>query len=119
MGTMKEYYHEISYGNFIVDGASGGWYQSTFPMEQAEQNTRGYVAEVVQLADPDYDFSQYDNDGPDNVPNSGDDDGFVDGIIVVYSGCGAEVNEGHNNIWPHQSSLNNDQYQTNEKNTMF
>jgi hypothetical protein len=38
-------------------------------MEQAEQNTRGYVAEVVQLVDPDYDFSQYDNDGPDNVPN--------------------------------------------------
>ena len=113
-GTMKEYYAEISYGNFIVDGVAGGWYQSTFTMEQAEQNTRGYVAEVVQLADPDYDFSQYDNDGPDNVPNSGDDDGFVDGIIVVYSGCGAEVNEGNNNIWPHQSSLNNDQYQTND-----
>ena len=113
-GSMKEYYAEISYGNFLVDGVAGGWYQSTYTMEQAEQNTRGYVAEVVQLADPDYDFSQYDNDGPDNVPNSGDDDGFVDGIIVVYSGCGAEVNEGNNNIWPHQSSLNNDQYQTND-----
>ena len=113
-GSMKEYYAEISYGNFTVDGVAGGWYQSTYTMEQAEQNTRGYVAEVVQLADPDYDFSQYDNDGPDNVPNSGDDDGFVDGIIVVYSGCGAEVNEGNNNIWPHQSSLYNDQYQTND-----
>ncbi len=47
----------------------------------------------------------YDNDGPDNIPNSGDDDGYVDGIIIVYSGCGAEWSPGNSNIWPHQSSV--------------
>ena len=74
-GSMKEYYNEISYGNFQIDGASGGWYQSSLTMNQAVDNARQYVAEIAALADPDFDYAQYDNDGPDNVPNSGDEDG--------------------------------------------
>ena len=88
-GSMKEYYHEISYGNFSVDGDAGGWYNSSSTMQQAVDNTREYVSNVASLADGDFDYGLYDNDGPDNIPNSGDDDGYVDGIIVVYSGCGA------------------------------
>ena len=89
-GSMSEYFTEISYGNFTVDGTAGGWYQSSYTMSEANSNTKLYVAEIAQLADPDFDYSQFDNDGPDNVPNSGDDDGYVDGVAVVYSGCGAE-----------------------------
>ena len=113
-GSMKEYYNEISYGNFQVDGTAGGWYQSSLTMTQAVDNARQYVAEIAALADPDFDYAQYDNDGPDNVPNSGDDDGYVDGIIVVYSGCGAEWGEGNNNLWPHMSSLSSYEYETND-----
>ena len=114
-GTMKQYYDEISYGNFLVDGTTGGWYQSTYTMVQANENTKQYVAEIAALADPDFDYGQYDNDGPDNVPNSGDDDGYVDGIIVVYSGCGAEWSPGNDNLWPHMSSLGSAyEYATND-----
>ena len=109
-GTMKDYYDEISYGNFSVDGITNGWYQSSFTRSQAVGDTRSYVAEIAAMADPDIDYSQFDNDGPDNVPNSGDDDGYVDGIAVVYPGC----MDGNNNIWPHQSSLYNNEYVTND-----
>ena len=113
-GTMKEYYNEISYGNFLVDGTADGWYQSTYTMAQAVDNVKQYVAEIAELADPDFDYTQFDNDGPDNIPNSGDDDGYVDGIIVVYSGCGAEWYPGNDNIWPHKSSLGSYEYETND-----
>jgi M6 family metalloprotease-like protein len=104
-GSMKEYYTEISHGNFTVDGTADGWYQSSYTMSDAKSNTKLYVSEIAQLADPDFDYSQFDNDGPDNIPNSGDDDGYVDGIAVVYSGCGAEWWPGNDNLWPHMSSL--------------
>ena len=109
-GSMKTYYNEISYGNFQVDGSTGGWYQSSLTMSQAVENTKQYVAEIAALADPDFDYGQYDNDGPDNIPNSGDDDGFTDGIVVVFPGCMS----GNDNIWPHQSSLSSYEYVTND-----
>ncbi|MCK5381963.1 MAG: immune inhibitor A, partial [Candidatus Latescibacteria bacterium] len=32
--------------------------------------------------DGEVDFSEYDNDGPDGLPNSGDDDGYVDMVFI-------------------------------------
>ena len=113
-GSMKEYYHEISYGNFTVNGDAGGWYNSSSTMSQAVENAREYVANVAALADGDFDYGLYDNDGPDNIPNSGDDDGYVDGLIVVYSGCGAEWSPGNDNLWPHASSLGSYDYTSND-----
>ena len=114
MGTMKQYYDEISYGNFTVDGFSSGWYQSSFTMVNAVENTKLFVSEIASLADNDFNYAEYDNDGPDNIPNSGDDDGYVDGIMIVYSGCGAEWGEGNNNLWPHMSNLGAYEYVTND-----
>jgi immune inhibitor A len=72
-------------------------------------NVWGMVAMAVDLADDDIDFSQFDNDGPDGVPDSGDDDGFVDALIMVHSGPGAEtlgfLPNGVNFIWSMQSDL--------------
>ena len=109
-GTMKDYYLEISYGNFVLNGQTSGWYQTDISQLQAVDNVKEYVANVAALADPDFNYGLYDNDGPDNIPNSGDDDGYVDGIVVVYPGC----LDGENNIWAHQSSLGNSQYVTND-----
>ena len=48
-------------------------------------------------------FGQFDNDGPDLVPNSGDDDGFVDMIMFAHptrdGACGGAQN---NHIWSHR-----------------
>ena len=60
-----------------------------------------YVDEALKLADADTDFSQYDNDGPDGVPNSGDDDGIVDLVALVHSESGGEC-IGSNNLWSHR-----------------
>jgi M6 family metalloprotease-like protein len=49
-------------------------------------------------------WGQFDNDGPDGIPNSGDDDGYVDMAIFVHpnsdGACG-----GNNNIWSHRYVL--------------
>jgi M6 family metalloprotease-like protein len=54
------------------------------------------------------DFGQFDNDGPDGVPNSPDDDGFVDMIMFAHAtrdgACGGATN---NHIWSHRFVLAN------------
>ena len=72
------------HGNFTVDGVSRGWYQSSLTMVNAVENTKLFVSEIASFADDDFNYADFDNDGPDNIPNSGDDDGYVDGIIVVF-----------------------------------
>ena len=69
---MKQYYSEISYGNFTVDGTTRGWYQSSQSMEITIDNPKQFVSEIASLADGDFNFADYDNDGPDNIPNSGE-----------------------------------------------
>lgn len=124
-GTMTQYYNEISYGQFTITGTVYGWFtadqgqayyasnnnglNSNYP-----QNAKGFVRNIVEKADATVDFSQFDNDGPDGIPNSGDDDGYVDAVGVVVAGAGPDWYPGNGNIWPHQSSLDNNEYTTND-----
>ncbi len=52
------------------------------------------------------DWGQFDNDGPDGVPNSGDDNGIVDQFVFVHSeldgACGG--GSANNHLWSHRSS---------------
>ena len=41
-----------------------------------------FAIEILRAADGDVDFSDFDNDGPDGVPNSGDDDGNADYVFI-------------------------------------
>ena len=50
-----------------------------------------FLRAALDRADSMVDFSLYDNDGPDNMPNSGDDDGVVDLLALAIpkeSVCG-------------------------------
>ena len=51
-------------------------------------------------------FAQFDNDGPVGIPNSGDDDGFVDLAVFGHptqdGACGGDTN---NHIWAHRWTL--------------
>ena len=38
--------------------------------------------EVLANVDAEIDLGRYDNDGPDGLPNSGDDDGYVDFLFI-------------------------------------
>ena len=41
-----------------------------------------FAIEVLRNADADVNFADFGNDGPDGVPNSGDDDGFADYVFI-------------------------------------
>ncbi len=109
--SMTSLYGEMSYHNLNLTGTVYGWYQVSNIDTYYEgptgcyglcgsAKTGQYIKEILQLADPTVDFSIYDNDGPDGIPNSGDDDGFVDFVAIVQPEIGAEC--GTNNIWSHR-----------------
>ncbi len=110
-GTMKEYYEENSYGLFTLEGTVFGWYGmpgSSGYYEGGDNgfgtdfptNAGGFVYDLAAASDPDVDYGLYDNDGPDGMPNSGDDDGVVDAFFAVHTGNGGEC--GGTGIWSHR-----------------
>jgi M6 family metalloprotease-like protein len=97
LGSVRAYYREVSDGRLDLEiDVDRGW--RTLPFRQdvysrpdfgAETLLR-HVVDSVQADAPAYDWGQYDNDGPDGRPNSGDDDGMVDALIIMHSELGKE-----------------------------
>jgi M6 family metalloprotease-like protein len=89
-GSFSHYYDTMSFGALRVRGeASSRRYAANGPLANylaARPGTSGayaaFALEILAAADRDVDFSRYDNDGPDGIPNSGDDDGVVDMVFV-------------------------------------
>lgn len=110
-GSMRDWYLENSYGEFNVTGTVTVWLR--MPQTYAyyvdgqagfgsyPHNAQKLAEDAVVAADPVVDFSQFDNDGPDGVPNSGDDDGLVDALFVVHAGPGREETGSNNDIHSH------------------
>ncbi|NJD19002.1 MAG: M6 family metalloprotease domain-containing protein, partial [Gemmatimonadetes bacterium] len=107
-GTLTEAYLEMSRGKFRVTGDVLPWVRTSLTRQQVVGDTFGlgtdarvgaYLLEALGAADSLVDFGVYDNDGPDGIPNSGDDDGLVDAVafqfIEVAGSCGGA------GIWPH------------------
>ncbi len=105
-GSMTEFYLENSYGTFYVTGDVVGWYRmpQTYAYYVDGQNGWGscpqcvdqMIIDAISAADPDLDFSKYDNDN----------DGWVDGIKVVHAGPGAESTGGDPDmIWSHRGGI--------------
>ncbi len=123
-GSMIDYYNEISYNQFALDGDVYGWYTADqgFAHYTGDNNgygaypasVAGFVVNIVGKADTEVDFGQYDNDGPDGEPNSGDDDGYADAVCIVYAGAGAEWFPGNDSFWPHASGLGSNAFTTND-----
>ena len=104
-GTMIDYYREVSYGRFELAGDTYGWYtapqtQGYYVGTNSGLNGGGarFTLDLLKLADAEIDFSRYDSD----------DDGYVDVVVIVHTGPGAETQaEGRrNNIWSHSWNLN-------------
>jgi M6 family metalloprotease-like protein len=108
--SIPTYYDELSNGLLTVDGDivnwvtvnnAASWYEGTSRgLVPDSARTGDFIEELVAAADPLIDFSLYDNDGPDNVPNSGDDDGYVDLVAILHplqdGSCGST------HIWAHR-----------------
>jgi len=114
-GTVSEYYDEVSGGDLNLVGITRNWVRSTtHSLTQATQGQSGlvccgigdFIKNLISLQTG-FDWRPFDNDGPDGIPNSLDDDGFVDALAVVHPMRGAECGGigSSNRIWSHKWTL--------------
>jgi len=111
-GSMRDFYREASYNKLNVIGSvsgtggpTAGWYRAPQPKSyytngdygfgQYPQNAQKLVEDVTTLADPHVNFADYDNDG----------DGFVEALVIICAGSGAEVTGNTNDLWSHKWSI--------------
>ena len=114
-GTVTDYYNEVSYGNLSVTGSVSNLITLPGTAATYEGTTNGLPPPATLTltgllikdalggaggADSTINFGAYDNDGPDGIPNSGDDDGVVDLIAFVQPKKGGECSGA--SIWSHR-----------------
>lgn len=111
--TLADFYEAQSGGAFTVTGEVSEWLRTDITVFEAAGSLNGHglvgdsvdvhVARLLDQLDPELDFGEFDNDGPDGVPNSGDDDGRVDLLAVKYAEVGGHC--GGPGPWPHFGGL--------------
>ncbi|MCE5249218.1 T9SS type A sorting domain-containing protein [bacterium] len=85
IGSIPHFFDSVSFGQYKVTGeylprryelpSDSSYYDNVFTYSHDL---------VMQLdADPTINFGLFDNEGPDGIPNSGDDDGYVDYMIFM------------------------------------
>ena len=104
--SLREYYRENSHGRLIVSGrVTGEWLkmphsyayyaagQSGLDFSNYPRSAQKLVEDAMAAAYGSFDsnLGYFDNDGPDGIPSSGDDDTYIDATIVIHPGQGAEV----------------------------
>ncbi len=114
-GSFRDYYREVSRDQFDIDGVVTRWYMAPHPygyyvdaqsgFGDPPRNAQQMARDAVAMADSEYDFRLFDDDGPDQIPDSGDDDGFVDGLFVVHAGPGGEETASADDIHSHKWTL--------------
>ena len=118
-GTITDYYAEVSGGLVTLFGDVGDWQRVSVAdtiVTDGESGLMGaplggggaanFVYELLTMQ-VGVDWGLYDNDGPDGISNSGDDDGFVDVVAVIHPTAGGECGgpNSPDRIWSHRWSL--------------
>ena len=90
-GSVSHFYREMSFGRLTLHGtvaprrylASGDAadYAAAGPTEFGGYGE--FVKEIMRQVDDDLDLARFDDDGPDGRPDSGDDDGEVDLVVIL------------------------------------
>ncbi len=97
VGSFKQYYLEVSYGQLTVNTTVIGWV--TVPNNHdyygPQSRWAEFARDAVYAADPLIDYSQFDNDG----------NGSVDGVAIYHQGKGQETTGDTSDIWSHSFSL--------------
>jgi M6 family metalloprotease-like protein len=132
--TVRTFYEELSRGLFSMQGRVLGWAalannevsytgqpgtcsgnpfgtsncNGIFSTTAITTMQAGMAEALGKLDQLGVDWGQFDNDGLDGIPNSADDDGYVDMAIFVHpaldGACGGGTN---NHIWSHRYQLVN------------
>jgi M6 family metalloprotease-like protein len=90
-GSFTHYYTTMSFDQLQINGTvlpkrytsdqPASAYLSRTPVQKG--NYAQFTREILTKVDADYDLGRFDNDGPDGLANSGDDDGRVDYVFVL------------------------------------
>jgi M6 family metalloprotease-like protein len=118
--SVRSYYAEASRGRLTLDGAVLGWVMADSTDSYYEDGCNGIgvlnacphggfrfgellLEGLRQADDGSVDWGGFDNDGPDGVPNSGDDDGVVDFVVFLQPEVDGAC--GNDNLWAHRYDL--------------
>ncbi len=105
-GSFRDYYLKSSFGQLELDVDVFGWYTAENSYLNYGKSSSNYnynvgtlIRKAIMAADSaGVDFSQYDNDK----------DGYLDGLIIMHAGIGAEEQSApspNNYIWSHRYNL--------------
>lgn len=122
-GPINQAFSLASGGAFRLKGQVTPWVQTTVSSSLAGPGIYGptlqddYVIEALLGVEDEVDFGLFDNDGPDGLPNSGDDDGVVDGGIAVMNSdhnryCDNGAGQGPHPFARLSWRMNGERYQT-------
>ena len=117
--TITEFYTELSGGLITLVAETRDWFQASLSSDEVAGTSNGlgsaddvgeFIIELLANADDgSINWGDYDNDGPDRIPNSlgsVDDDGFVDLLAVMHPTSGAECGGGGTGVvWSHYWQL--------------
>ena len=114
-GTIPDLYWEMSGGQVRVSGDVLEWARSTFSRARVTNGVSAlssssrlgsFILELLSQTEG-VDWGAYDNDGADGIPNSGDDDGYVDVLAIMHPTQGAECGgvDSTNRVWSHKWAL--------------
>jgi M6 family metalloprotease-like protein len=111
-GTLTDFYRELSRGALTMTGFVTPWVRTAITRAEVlgdgyglgmKARTGTFLHQAMAAVDELIDLGQFDNDGPDGIPNSGDDDGFVD--IVAFQFIERAAACGGDGIWPHRGRI--------------
>ena len=113
-GTIRDFYDALSHGRARLDGVTFPWVRTDLTAAQVAGGSSGlgsgarvghYMEQgLARLDSTGVDWGVFDNDGPDGVPNSGDDDGIVDLLAVLHPTFGGEcaAADRDTRVWSHR-----------------
>ena len=89
-GSLTHFYHTMSFGQLSVEGTvlprryTSDQPAAAYlpPAPDTASRLSQFTREILRQVDQDQDLTQFDNDGPDGIPDSGDDDGVVDYVFL-------------------------------------
>lgn len=103
--SVRDYYREVTNNLIDIQGDVVGPYRLPQTVKAYAHGAAGtglvlpnaqtMARDAVITADPNVDFTPYDNDG----------NGYVDAFIVIHAGPGGEVTGNSDDIWSHKWTL--------------
>ena len=115
-GTLVEFYAAVSGGQLQIEGHTLPWVRTDLTVPEvrgssfglgADARTGEWLMQALAAADQATDFGEFDSDGPDGIPNSGDDDGVVDALAIEFLEAAVTCAGGGPTIWAHRSRISN------------